>query len=117
MQVKRRKAGAAILAPLFAALGDERRLGLVTRVCKEGPVSITELASGSDISRQATTKHLEVLARAGLVRGIRQGRERLYEFDPKRLEQAREYLNVVALQWDQALGRLKLLVETEHGSG
>lgn len=113
MQAKRLKSGAARSAPVFAALGDERRLRLVARLCREGPVSITSLASGSDVSRQAITKHLHVLARAGLVRGLRHGRERLYELDTKQLRQARQYLKIISREWEQALGRLKLFVEGE----
>ena len=85
----------------------------MAHLCTDGPVSITSLASGSDISRQAVTKHLHVLARAGLVRGLRRGRERLYELDPKQLQQARQYLDMISREWDQALSRLKLLVEGE----
>ncbi len=111
MQAKRLKSGASSSAPIFAALGDERRLRLVARLCTDGPVSITRLTAGSDISRQAITKHLHVLTRAGLVHGLRQGRERLYELDPKQLEQARQYLEIISREWDQALSRLKLFVE------
>ncbi|MGA8028410.1 MAG: metalloregulator ArsR/SmtB family transcription factor [Bryobacteraceae bacterium] len=111
MQAKRLKSRASVSASIFAALGDERRLRLVGRLCTDGPVSITRLTSGSDISRQAVTKHLHVLARAGLVRGVRKGRERVYEFDGKQLQQARQYLDIVSRQWDEALSRLKLLVE------
>lgn len=114
MQAKRLKSRAAKSAPVFAALGDERRLRLVARLCREGPVSITGLASGSDISRQAITKHLHVLARAGLVRDLRQGRERLYELDTEQLQQARRYLKMISREWDQALGRLKMFVESEQ---
>ncbi len=111
MQAKRLKSVAASSAPVFAALGDERRLRLVARLCTEGPASITRLTSGSDISRQAITKHLHVLARAGLVRGFRQGREQLYKLDSKQLQQAHQYLEIISRQWDEALSRLKLLVE------
>lgn len=113
MPAKRPKSAAASSAPVFAALGDERRLRLVARLCTDGPVSITRLASGADVSRQAITKHLHVLARAGLVRGVRQGREQLYELDGQQLQQARQYLDVISRQWDEALNRLKLLVEDE----
>lgn len=109
----RSNAAAPRSAPVFAALGDERRLRLVARLCRDGPVSITNLASGAEVSRQAITKHLHVLARAGLVRGVRQGRERVYQLDPKQLEQAREYLDAIGRQWDSALSRLKILVEDE----
>jgi DNA-binding transcriptional ArsR family regulator len=111
MQAKRLKSGAARSAPIFAALGDERRLRLVVRLCTEGPISITSLASGDDVSRQAITKHLHVLARAGLVRGLRQGRERLYELDTQQIRQARQYLKIISREWDQALDRLKVFVE------
>lgn len=113
MQAKRLKTGATSSAAVFAALGDRRRLLLVARLCTDGPVSIANLASGSDISRQAVTKHLHVLARAGLVRGLRQGRERIYEVDTKQLQQAGQYLEIISQQWDRALARLKLLVEEQ----
>ncbi len=111
MPAKRLKAGVADSAAVFAALGDERRLSLVNRLCTDGPVSIAHLASGSDVSRQAIAKHLDVLARAGVVRGIRQGRERIYQVDARQVSQARQYLETITRQWDGALARLKLLVE------
>jgi DNA-binding transcriptional ArsR family regulator len=111
MPDKRLSAGDANSAPVFAALGDETRLHLVARLGRDGPVSITNLASGSNISRQATSKHLNVLARAGLVRGLRQGRERLYQLDTEQIQRARQALNMIARQWDTSLKRPKCLVE------
>jgi DNA-binding transcriptional ArsR family regulator len=61
-------------APIFAALGDETRLRLVFRLCDDGPMSITRLAAGSKVTRQAITKHLRVMEDAGLVRSARRGR-------------------------------------------
>jgi len=98
-------------APMFAALGDETRLALVVRLCSGGPMSIARLTAGSDVTRQAITKHLRVLADAGLVRGERLGREQIWEIEPARLVDARRYLDHIAEQWDQALGRLKAAVE------
>ena len=94
-------------APLFAALGDETRLRLVGRLCSEGPLSIARLSEGTDVTRQAITKHLRALADAGLVHDTRQGRERIWEFCPKRIEKAREHLEHISQQWDAALGRLQ----------
>ena len=111
MQAKRLKRAAAGSAPVFAALGDETRLRLVGRLSSDGPASITCLAAGSKVSRQAITKHLHVLAKAGLVKGFRHGRERLYEFDPQPLDQAHRYLEIISQEWEQALNRLKLFVE------
>ena len=99
-------------APIFSALGDEMRLRLIAVLCVGGAMSITQLTSGTDISRQAVTKHLNVLAAAGLVRGIKIGREHLWEFEPSQLEEARRSLESIARQWEQALARLKAAVES-----
>lgn len=98
-------------APLFAALGDETRLRLLLRLCAGGPESIARLAEKSPVSRQAVTKHLRVLERAGLVRDRRRGRDRVWELERARLADAREYLERVSRQWDDALGRLERFVE------
>jgi DNA-binding transcriptional ArsR family regulator len=100
-------------APLFAALGDETRLRLLSRLSSEGPLSITRLSDGGDITRQAVTKHLHALAHAGLVRDSASGRERIWELEPRRLEKARRYLARISEEWDEALGRLRELVERE----
>jgi DNA-binding transcriptional ArsR family regulator len=98
-------------APLFAALGDTTRLRLLLRLSANGPESIARLSAKSAVSRQAITKHLEVLAKTGLVRGNRRGRERIWELEPARLSDAREYLEGISRQWDDALERLKNFVE------
>lgn len=98
-------------APVFAALGDATRLRVVARLCADGPLSITRLSEGSKVTRQAVTKHLHTLASAGLVRGRRHGRERIWELEPERLVMAHRYLDQISEQWDAAIGRLKALVE------
>jgi DNA-binding transcriptional ArsR family regulator len=98
-------------APIFAALGDQTRLRLMSRMGIGAPMSIVELTRGAGVTRQAVTKHLHVLAEAGLVRGARRGRERLWEPDDARLEEARRALDAISRQWDHTLGRLKELVE------
>lgn len=100
-------------APLFAALGDETRLRLVSRLSTEGPLSIRELADDATISRQAITKHLETLVDAGLVRDARRGRERIFQLEAKRVEKAREALDRISQQWDAAIDRLRDFVEDD----
>jgi DNA-binding transcriptional ArsR family regulator len=100
-------------APVFAALGDETRLTLVARLCERAPCSISQLAQGSQITRQAITRHLRVLEKAGVVRGEMAGRECLFELEAEPLEQVRDYLDLVSKQWDAALARLKAFVEAE----
>jgi len=98
-------------ASLFAALGDQTRLTLVSRLGTSGPMSTARLTEGAQISRQAVTKHLEVLAGAGLVRDERRGRERLWVVEAERLTEARRCLEAISSQWDGALGRLRAFVE------
>lgn len=99
---------------VFAALGDKTRLDLVARLSAGGPLSITRLTAGADVTRQAITKHLNILAGAGLVRDIRVGRERLWEVETRQLEEARRCLDRISSQWDEALARLKRAVEGEE---
>ena len=98
-------------APLFAALGDDTRLALLTRLAGGKRHSISGLSAGSPLSRQAITKHLRVLEDAGLVHAVREGRESLFEFDPRPIQDASQYLDRISQHWDQALARLKTFVE------
>ena len=98
-------------APVFAALGDEVRLALIAKLCAGRPYSISQLTQGTGLTRQAITKHLRVLESVGIVHGVPRGRESLFEFDPKPMEETKKYLNFVSEQWDQALSRLKSFLE------
>src|SRR6266542_339839 len=98
-------------APIFAALGDETRLCLIAALCSGGAVSIAQLTSGTEITRQAVTKHLHVLADAGMLHDVKVGRERRWELEPTQLEEVRRSLDVIGQQWDKALNKLKMAVE------
>jgi DNA-binding transcriptional ArsR family regulator len=98
-------------APVFAALGDRTRLSLLARLSDGQPRSITALSGDTRLTRQAVTKHLRVLENAGLVRMSRVGRESRFAFRPDPIADARAYLDGVSRQWDEALSRLRSLVE------
>jgi len=100
-------------AHVFAALGDDTRLELVVRLCSSGPQSIVRLSQGASVTRQAITKHLHILAEAGLVSSTREGREQIWEILPKRMAEARHYLDLISEQWDDAIERLRSFVETD----
>jgi len=109
-----RRSGAAALkarASVFAALGDETRLSVLARLAKGEPASIARLTAGTRLTRQAVTKHLRVLEGAGVVRSVRVGRESRFTLEPRPIDDARAYLDVVSRQWDAALARLKAFVE------
>jgi DNA-binding transcriptional ArsR family regulator len=100
-------------APVFAALGDQTRLRLVARLGREGPLSIARLTEGAEVTRQAVSKHLRVLQGAGLARGVRQGREQVWQLQPAPLEDARRSLERIAQRWDEAIERLRAIVEED----
>ncbi|MBV8246719.1 MAG: helix-turn-helix transcriptional regulator [Candidatus Eremiobacteraeota bacterium] len=99
------------VVPILAALGDECRLQIVTKLCNAGPQSISRLADGARISRQAVTKHLHALHKAGLVQSRRRGREHIWNLETSRIDEVRRYLEKISLQWDDALARLRSVVE------
>ncbi|MFO0575574.1 MAG: metalloregulator ArsR/SmtB family transcription factor [Polyangia bacterium] len=98
-------------APVFAALGDPIRLRIVSRLSAAGPTSISQLTFGMGVTRQAITKHLLVLSGAGLVHGVRQGRESFWAIERERLDEARRSLERISAEWDETLARLKAFVE------
>jgi DNA-binding transcriptional ArsR family regulator len=114
MPAKRFSAELSAGAPVFAALGDLTRLRLVARLTGGRPQSITQLSAGAAVTRQAITKHLRVLADAGLVRGHKHGREQMWELNLRQVQEARRRLDLIAQQWDGALARLKLMLEDEE---
>jgi DNA-binding transcriptional ArsR family regulator len=83
------------------------------RLSGSGPLSIARLTEGTEVSRQAVSKHLRVLEEAGLVRGERRGRESRWELETQKLEQARRALDQISQRWDDALARLKASLERE----
>ena len=98
---------------MFAALGDPNRLRIVSRLCDAGPQSIAGLTAGSDVTRQAITKHLRLMEDAGLVRSNRSGRQVVWELEPRRVAQIRAHLEQIAEDWDRALSRLRTIVEDD----
>lgn len=107
-RIDRSLTGAALL---FAALGDPTRLTLLQQLSDGGPASISALASEQSMTRQGVTKHLHVLAKAGIIDGARRGREQVWVVNPKRLADGRRHLAIISAGWDEALARFKTLVE------
>lgn len=100
-------------APLFAALGDPARLAMITRLSGHGPLPTVQLKQSAGVSRQAITKHLQLLENAGLLESDRVGRDRQWRIRTERFSAAREYLDQIAKQWDKRLQRLRAFVEEE----
>jgi DNA-binding transcriptional ArsR family regulator len=112
MSKRRVEKGLTGAALLFAALGDPTRLALLQRLSDRGPASISMLAESFQLmTRQGVTKHLRVLADAGIIEGNRQGREQVWALNPARLAEGQRRLELIARGWDDVLTRLKSHVE------
>lgn len=100
-------------ALVFGALGDPNRLQLVVRLCDSGPSSTLQVAQAVTLTRQAATKHLEILEAVGVVSSSKRGRERIWTVEPQPLAVASDYLSTLSRRWDAAIGRLKAFVEDQ----
>jgi ArsR family transcriptional regulator, cadmium/lead-responsive transcriptional repressor len=99
---------------LWSAIGDPSRRRVLDLVVSNGEVSASWLAGRVPFTRQAVSKHLAVLERAGLVSRRKQGREVLYELDAGRLDEAARAMAEAAAQWDTRLAAIKRLAEAAH---
>jgi DNA-binding transcriptional ArsR family regulator len=97
----------ADMEAVFAAVADPTRRFLLERRRSGGPASIATLGDGLPMSRQAVTKHLDMLRAAGLVRVRRDGRERLHELDSAPLHEVDDWLRPYAEAWDRRLDALR----------
>lgn len=98
-------------AEVFAALGDETRLELVDRLAARGPLPTLILVEGLDMSRQAASRHLDVLEKSGLVSSVRSGREVIRSLNVDELNSAKSWIENRATVWERKLAKLKSLVE------
>jgi predicted transcriptional regulator len=98
---------------VFTALADTNRRRLLTRLAQSSPKTATQLAREFPISRQGIVKHLDLLARAGLVQAQTRGREKRYVFDPTSLQTASAWIETIGKQWDERLQRLKNFIEDD----
>jgi DNA-binding transcriptional ArsR family regulator len=101
-----------VVAKIFAALGNSTRLTLVKRLATAetfGGQSISELAEDTGLTRQAITKHLEVLADAGIVSRMKPGRATYFELKSEPVSHAMGALAVLVKQRLRAEQELKVL--------
>ena len=99
-----------VLTPVFAALGDDTRWAILSRL-GEAPASASALARELPVSRQAIVKHLEVLSGAGLVESERAGRELVFRALGGRLNDVAHELERIGSAWETRLARIKRLAE------
>jgi len=99
---------------LWSAIADPSRRRVLDLLVSNGEVSASWLAGRVPFSRQAVSKHLVVLEKAGLISRRKQGREVLYQVEADRLDQAAQAMAELAAQWDRRLAMIKRLAEAAH---
>jgi DNA-binding transcriptional ArsR family regulator len=104
----RRRDPEEIAAAVFAALAEPTRRSILSSLAARGPATATDLASQLPVTRQAITKHLELLAGAGLVLAEPGERRRIrYRVNAAPMAMAQSYLAALARDWDGKLARLQ----------
>lgn len=99
---------------VFTAVADPTRRRILETLRRGGELTLTALAEPLPMSRQAVTKHLEVLRRSGLIHVRRSGRERLHRIDARPLRDLDDWLAPYAAFWDERLARLREHLEVEE---
>lgn len=102
---------AAPVCPVFDALGDPNRLRIIVRLCEGGPSSTSQVSQAVPVTRQAASKHLQLLETAGVVSSTRRGRKRIWTVRTEPLAHASDYLTALSRRWDAAIDRLRAYVE------
>lgn len=100
---------------VFKALADASRRDLLDRLRRNNGQTLSELCEGHDMSRQAVTKHLNLLEEANLVVPVKKGREKLHYLNPVPI-------NEIYMRWIgkfeqdrvQALHNLKQALENDQ---
>ena len=97
---------------VFKALADPSRRELLDRLHARSGLTLTELCSGLDMTRQAVTQHLAVLQEANLVAVRRQGREKLHYFNPVPIHMIHDrWTTEFSAYWAGGLARMKYRLE------
>lgn len=102
-------------AEVFQAIADPTRRSLL-RLLVDEEMPVTVISSHYEMSRTAVSKHLRILAEAGLVKERKVGRETRYRLDAEPLQQLKRWLAFYERYWENKLGALKRYVE-EDGQG
>jgi DNA-binding transcriptional ArsR family regulator len=98
----------AVAEAVFAALAEPTRRSILSALAARGPTTATGLAGLLPVSRQAITKHLELLAASGLVLAEPGERRRIrYRVNAAPMAIAQSYLAALARDWDSKLARLQ----------
>lgn len=95
----------------FMALADPVRRRIIARLSR-GPATVNELAEPFAITKQAVSKHIQVLEQAGLVTRSRDAQRRPVHLDPARLEALTAWLDQYRLIHEDQFRRLDAVLHS-----
>ncbi len=94
----------------FAALADPVRRRIIARLSR-GPATVNELAEPFEITKQAVSKHIQVLEQAALVTRSRDAQRRPVHLDPAQLEAMTAWIDRYRLLHEEEYRRLDAVLE------
>lgn len=97
----------------FMALADPVRRRIIARLSR-GPATVNELADPFEISKQAVSKHIQVLEHAGLVTRTRDAQRRPVHLDPAALEALTAWIDRYRLIHEQQFRSLDALLADDR---
>lgn len=100
---------------VFQAIADPTRRKLL-QLLDDTELPVGAISGHFPMSRTAVSKHLRILADAGLVKERKVGRETRYRLDPDPLLELKRWLSYYERYWDNKLAALKLLVESDEST-
>jgi DNA-binding transcriptional ArsR family regulator len=100
----------AASSDVFIAVSDPTRRAILDRL-RRGPAPVNDLASGFRVTRPAISKHLRVLRGARLVREKKEGRQRIYQLEPDRIEEVARWAEEYRRFWHHNIASLKRHLE------
>lgn len=98
---------------VFQAVSDPTRRAILDRL-RKGSAAVTELASGFPLSRPAISRHLRVLRAAHLVHEKKEGRKRIYQLEPARIQEVANWAEEYRTFWHGSITRLKHHLEQSN---
>jgi DNA-binding transcriptional ArsR family regulator len=98
---------AATTSDVFNAIAEPRRRQIVALLARRGPLSVGSLVVVLGIPQPAVSKHLGVLRKVGVVSGIKQGQQRLYNLEPQSLKTVHDWVKEFEGLWSHKIDRIK----------
>ncbi|WP_316822474.1 metalloregulator ArsR/SmtB family transcription factor [Pedobacter gandavensis] len=83
---------------VFQAIADPTRRQIIEKVAG-GPMNLNAIAESFESSRQAISKHIQILTECGLIVVTQKGRERYCELQLEQLDEVSDWVTASKKQW------------------